>query len=143
VSRGQRDRTLRPYSWLSRREPLLFLSDLHRTRSRFFSVRLVARCIWHKFCSQMHLTTVVSLSSIVVLMDFLKLVCFFLCWMACLDCEPPVNKRIISNYFTLHFRYHFSDFLATDPEVRVRFPALPDFLASSGSGTGSTQPREH
>jgi hypothetical protein len=26
--------------------------------------------------------------------------------------------------------------------VRVRFPALPDFLRSSGSGTGSTQPRE-
>jgi hypothetical protein len=24
----------------------------------------------------------------------------------------------------------------------VRFPALPDFLRSSGSGTGSTQPRE-
>jgi hypothetical protein len=26
---------------------------------------------------------------------------------------------------------------------RVRFPALPDFLRSSGSGTGSTQPREY
>jgi hypothetical protein len=26
--------------------------------------------------------------------------------------------------------------LATDPEVRVGFPALPDFLRSSGSGTG-------
>ena len=25
---------------------------------------------------------------------------------------------------------------------RVRSPALPDFLISSGSGTGSTQPRE-
>ena len=25
---------------------------------------------------------------------------------------------------------------------RVRFPALPDFLSSSGSGTGSNQPRE-
>ena len=25
---------------------------------------------------------------------------------------------------------------------RFRFPALPDFLSSSGSGTGSTQPRE-
>jgi hypothetical protein len=33
-------------------------------------------------------------------------------------------------------------FLATDIEVRVRFPALPDFLRSSGFGTGSTQPRE-
>jgi hypothetical protein len=36
-----------------------------------------------------------------------------------------------------------SEFLATDPEVRVRFPGLPDFLRSSGSGTGSTQPREY
>jgi hypothetical protein len=34
-------------------------------------------------------------------------------------------------------------YLSTDPEVRVRFPALPDFLRSSGSGTGSTQPREY
>jgi hypothetical protein len=30
-----------------------------------------------------------------------------------------------------------------DLEVRVRFPALPDFLRSSGSRTGSTQPREY
>jgi hypothetical protein len=37
----------------------------------------------------------------------------------------------------------WSEFLATDPEVRVPFPALPDFLRSSGSGTGSTQPREY
>jgi hypothetical protein len=37
----------------------------------------------------------------------------------------------------------WSEFLATDPEVRVRFPALPDFLRSSGSGTGFTQPREY
>jgi hypothetical protein len=29
------------------------------------------------------------------------------------------------------------------PEVRVRFPALLDFLRSSVSGTGSTQPREY
>jgi hypothetical protein len=29
----------------------------------------------------------------------------------------------------------WSDLLTKDPEVRVRFPALPDFLRSSGSGT--------
>jgi hypothetical protein len=33
--------------------------------------------------------------------------------------------------------------LATDPEVRVRFPALPEKKKSSGSGTGSTQPHEY
>jgi hypothetical protein len=37
----------------------------------------------------------------------------------------------------------WSGFLGIDPEVRVRFPAPPDFLKSSGSGTGSTQPREY
>jgi hypothetical protein len=34
-----------------------------------------------------------------------------------------------------------SEFLVTDPEARVRLQALPDFLRSSGSGTGSTQSR--
>jgi hypothetical protein len=28
-----------------------------------------------------------------------------------------------------------SEFLATDPQVRVRFPALPSLLRNSGSGT--------
>jgi hypothetical protein len=37
----------------------------------------------------------------------------------------------------------WSEFLATDPEEQVRFPALPDFLRSCGSGTGSSQPREY
>jgi hypothetical protein len=36
-----------------------------------------------------------------------------------------------------------SEFLTKDPEIRVQFPALPDFLRSSRSGTGSTQPREY
>jgi hypothetical protein len=36
-----------------------------------------------------------------------------------------------------------SSWLVTDPEVRVRFSALPDFLRSSGSGTGSTQLDEY
>jgi hypothetical protein len=35
--------------------------------------------------------------------------------------------------------YKWSEFLATDPEVKVRFPVLTDFLRSSGTGTGSTQ----
>jgi hypothetical protein len=36
-----------------------------------------------------------------------------------------------------------SEFLATHPENRVRFPGLPHFLRSSGSGTGSTHPRDY
>jgi hypothetical protein len=35
-----------------------------------------------------------------------------------------------------------SEYLATDSEVWVTFPVLPDFLTSSGSGTGSTLPRD-
>jgi hypothetical protein len=38
---------------------------------------------------------------------------------------------------------YWSEFLATDPEVPVRCPVLPDFLSSSGFETGSTQPREY
>jgi hypothetical protein len=38
---------------------------------------------------------------------------------------------------------YWSKFLAKDPEVRVRFPALTHFLRSSGSGTGSTKPHEY
>jgi hypothetical protein len=38
---------------------------------------------------------------------------------------------------------YWSEFLATDQEVWVPFPALLDFLRSSGSGTGSTQSREY
>jgi hypothetical protein len=34
-------------------------------------------------------------------------------------------------------------FLATNPEARVRFPALPEKEKSSGSRTGSTQPRAY
>jgi hypothetical protein len=37
----------------------------------------------------------------------------------------------------------WSEFRATDPEVRVRFPLLPDILRSSGSGTGSTVSRDY
>jgi hypothetical protein len=32
--------------------------------------------------------------------------------------------------------------LATDPDVGIRFPALPAYIIS-GFGTGSTQPREY
>jgi hypothetical protein len=37
----------------------------------------------------------------------------------------------------------WSECLASDSEIHVRFPALSDFLRSSGSVTGSTQPREY
>jgi hypothetical protein len=36
-----------------------------------------------------------------------------------------------------------SGFLVTDPEVRLRFPSLPDSMRNRGSGTGSTQPHEY
>jgi hypothetical protein len=36
-----------------------------------------------------------------------------------------------------------SSWLQIHPQIRVRIPALPDFLRSTGSGTGPTQPREY
>jgi hypothetical protein len=51
-------------------------------------------------------------------------------------CSTPRNIIFLLPVFV-----KWSEFLATDPEVRVRFPALPDFLSSSGSGTGSAQTR--
>jgi hypothetical protein len=47
----------------------------------------------------------------------------------------------LTNYATI-FDRPCGLVLATDPEVRLRFTALPDF-PSSGSGTGTTQPPEY
>jgi hypothetical protein len=51
--------------------------------------------------------------------------------------QPAMQRKLVPNV-----NLHECLFLRTDPEVRIRFPARPDFL-SSGSGTGSTQPREY
>jgi hypothetical protein len=51
-----------------------------------------------------------------------------------------ISKRLIGKETTPVV--YWSEFLVTGPEVRVRFPALPDFLRSNGPGTGSTQPCE-
>jgi hypothetical protein len=50
--------------------------------------------------------------------------------------------------YQLHFiRDHLCGLVVTVPyyrsRSRVRFPALPNFLRSGGSGTGSTQPHEY
>jgi hypothetical protein len=57
----------------------------------------------------------------------------------------PVETRLFqsSGRNLVFFSMTASAVLTTDPEVGVRFPALPDFQRSSGSGTGSTQPREY
>jgi hypothetical protein len=54
-------------------------------------------------------------------------------------------KMILRNKYKQQWppMWFSGQFLATDPEAWVRFPVLPDFLRSSGSGTWSTQPREH
>jgi hypothetical protein len=65
------------------------------------------------------------------------------------QCIKNIMCFVFSNTFRFECCYlHrlcglWSEFLATDPEVQVRFPALTDFLISSGSGKGSTQPREY
>jgi len=50
-------------------------------------------------------------------------------WSPCVIYGPPLWSSGQSFWLQIH-------------RSRVRFPALPDFLSSSGSGTGSTQPRE-
>jgi hypothetical protein len=51
--------------------------------------------------------------------------------------------KLIMSRLSAAFVVQWSKVLDTDPENRVRFAALPDFLTSSGSGTGFTQPREY
>jgi hypothetical protein len=51
------------------------------------------------------------------------------------------DKPELDKFSTLQVKLNYlcglvSGFLATDPEVQVRFPALPDFLRSCGYGTG-------
>jgi hypothetical protein len=57
------------------------------------------------------------------------------------------KSRIVNLFTIFSFQtvsvVQWSEFLAVDPEVQVRYPALSDFLRSSRSGTGSTQPREY
>jgi hypothetical protein len=57
----------------------------------------------------------------------------------CMDVHVALKEPEIHNSDT----YRTHQFLAADPKFRVRFPVLPDFLRSSGSGTGSTQPLEY
>jgi hypothetical protein len=53
------------------------------------------------------------------------------------DILRGISESLLANIGVGH------DLLLAQPcRSRVRFPALPDFLRSSGSGTGSTQPRE-
>jgi hypothetical protein len=55
-----------------------------------------------------------------------------------------LKASTMQDNITAEFNFiYFNETASVDPEVRVRFPALSDFLRSSGSGTGSTQPREH
>jgi hypothetical protein len=59
--------------------------------------------------------------------------------------QHELTCLIVNNFLCIlnSVEYTFIEFLTTDPETRVRYPALPDFLRSRGSGTGSTQPREY
>ena len=74
----------------------------------------------------------------------------------CEPCVPVLSTSIPARrwspftifFFLLRlnsFQINFSSLCSSWLQIqrsRVQFPALPDFLSSSGSGTGSTQPRE-
>jgi hypothetical protein len=54
-----------------------------------------------------------------------------------------LREMQFSSVIVIYTVVQWSEFLATDREVWVRFPALTDFLRSTGSGTGSPQPCEY
>jgi hypothetical protein len=64
---------------------------------------------------------------------------------ACVLIRPSQHVGSIKGEWqcSQHVMFLANHFLATDPEVRVRFPALSHFLRSSGSGICTTQPREY
>jgi hypothetical protein len=55
----------------------------------------------------------------------------------CVTWNTSTNKIMIPRLQRTASVAWWSEFLATDPEARVRFPALPE-KESIGSGTGST-----
>jgi hypothetical protein len=55
--------------------------------------------------------------------------------------QLPIRFSAFARYWSKNLST-VRQYLATDPEARVRFPALPK-KKSSVSGTGSTQPREY
>jgi hypothetical protein len=61
--------------------------------------------------------------------------------MYCVSCEVRTEFIYVMQKKGPPLWSNGQEFLATDPEVHVRFPALPDVLRSSVSGTGSTQPQ--
>jgi hypothetical protein len=58
-----------------------------------------------------------------------------------LGVSHPVALRQKLMYF-VSVRFQLISILSKSSRSWVRFPALPDVLRSSGSGTGSTRPRE-
>ena len=60
---------------------------------------------------------------------FFYRVCYFMIWTVIVCMGPPLWSSGQSFWLQIQ-------------RSRVRFPALPDFLSGSGSGTGYTQPRE-
>ena len=56
-------------------------------------------------------------------------ICIYIYCVCVCACRPPLWSSDQSFWLQIQ-------------RSRVRSPALPDFLSSSGSGTGSTQPRE-
>jgi hypothetical protein len=53
------------------------------------------------------------------------------------------RRVFINTLVSFRFPYNKSETSLPIQRSRVRLPALPDFLISSGSGTGSTQPHEY
>jgi hypothetical protein len=121
---------------------------------------LVILCTWVKHCKSYK----VNFADIMVLcyikfLGFISQVLKFLCstyvciWIEVVSLNGPhswpfQNWLYLKLYSVLCVHmwpplWSNDQSLATDPEVWVRFLALPDFQRSSGSGAGSTHPHEY
>jgi hypothetical protein len=61
----------------------------------------------------------------------------------CVSCEVRTEFICyVEESIPILLSVYRSEFLATDPEVQVRFPEVPDLLRSSGSRTVSTEPHK-
>jgi hypothetical protein len=56
--------------------------------------------------------------------------------------SPPPESRVVRNC-RAKVAGRICDLMVRVSGARVRFPALPDFLRRSGTGTGSTQLHEY
>jgi hypothetical protein len=139
TSAEQHDQVFSPS--LERRPPIsVFLASSRRLQIRKLSYWIAGTGLSQWLASGLRILGVLCSTTEASLRLFRQIPCtVHLCRHSTLSQSEQPKYSINRHYGDRSW----SEFLATDPEVRVRFPGLPDFLRSSGSATGSTQPRNY